>query len=195
MEHKTDAPSTSRRLPDKWVGKIFQELQGNYGSRFLNQWKTGQSLPDGSDAGVRNAMNVWAEKLGGFVETPEVFGAVLASLPEDPPALPAFVGLCRSEMLRLRDVQQKIAHKLTPEEEEHNRQMAAQALKSAKADREKDFLDWAKRPRSRLAFAEVKKLAATDLRFADILADLVTGGVSDGQSLLKVWNCDDWVPA
>jgi len=145
-------------------------------------------------------MSVWAEKLGGFVETPEVFGAVLASLPEDPPALPAFVGLCRAEMLRLRDVQQKIAHKLTPEEEEHNRQMAAQALKAAKVDREKDFLDWAKRPRSRMAFHEAVKLAnatgqKADPRFREILDGLVRDGRATADKLLMVWNCDDWVPA
>lgn len=199
MTNQPAGSSTSTKaLPDKWVAKLFQELQGNYGNRFLNQWKIGQQLPDGQDAGVRNAMTTWAEKLGGFMETPEVFGMVLSSLPDEPPNLPAFVALCRNAMLRVRDNQQRIAHKLTPEEEDHNRQMAEKALKAAKADRERDFLDWAKRPRSREAFEQVRKLAIAtgqkaDPRFREILDTLIADGRATADKLLMLWNCDDWV--
>ena len=145
-------------------------------------------------------MNVWAEKLGGFMEEPKSFGEVLANLPDEPPNLPEFVALCRGAMLRARDGQQAITHKLTPEEDAHNREMAEKALKAAKADREKDHLDWAKRPRSRQAFQEVVKLAnatgqKADPRFRDILDKLITDGRATADNLLMVWNCQDWVPA
>lgn len=145
-------------------------------------------------------MNVWAEKLGGFMEDPKVFGEVLANLPDEPPNLPEFVALCRGAMLRARDGQQAISHKLTPEEKAHNQEMAEQALKVAKVDREKDFLDWAKKPRSRQAFHEVVKLAnatgqKADPRFREILDTLIADGHATADKLLMVWNCQDWVPA
>lgn len=96
-----DESSTLRQqLPERWVAKIFQELQGNYGTRFLNQWKTGQTLADGTDAGVKNAMATWARKLSGFIDMPEVFKEVLESLPADPPSAPEFVSLCREAARR-----------------------------------------------------------------------------------------------
>ena len=54
-----------QRLPEGWIQRIFATMQGHYGTRFLNMWKTGQVLPDGTDAGVVNAMNHWSEKMGG----------------------------------------------------------------------------------------------------------------------------------
>jgi len=70
-------------------------MQGHYGTRFLNMWKTGQVLPDGNDAGVVNAMNHWSEKLGGYVDRPDVIKKVLESLPIEPPSLPQFMELMR----------------------------------------------------------------------------------------------------
>ena len=65
------------RLPDAWVQRIFATMQGHYGTRFLNMWRTGQTLPDGNDAGVVNAMNHWAEKLGWYVNSPDTIKEVL----------------------------------------------------------------------------------------------------------------------
>lgn len=85
----------SKRLPDNWVQRIFATMQGNYGSKFLNMWKTGQILPDGNDAGIVNAMNHWAEKLGGWHDHPDTIRTVLENLPADPPTLPQFVQMLR----------------------------------------------------------------------------------------------------
>lgn len=85
----------SRRLPDNWVQRIFATMQGNYGSRFLNMWKTGQILADGNDAGIVNAMNTWAEKLGGWHDHPDTIKKVLENLPAEPPTLPQFVQMLR----------------------------------------------------------------------------------------------------
>ena len=87
--------SQSKRLPDNWVQRIFATMQGNYGSRFLNMWKTGQILPDGNDAGIVNAMNHWAEKLGGWHDHPDTIKKVLDNLPTEPPTLPQFMQMLR----------------------------------------------------------------------------------------------------
>jgi hypothetical protein len=70
-------------------------MQGHYGTRFINMWKTGQILPDGSDAGIVNAMTQWGEKLGGYQNSPETIKRALENLPNDPPSLPMFLQICR----------------------------------------------------------------------------------------------------
>jgi len=87
--------TSENRLPSRWVQKIFATMQGHYGTRFLNMWKTGQILPDGTDAGIANAMDLWDRKLAGFATTPETINKVLDNLPVDPPSLPQFRELLR----------------------------------------------------------------------------------------------------
>jgi hypothetical protein len=77
------------------VRKLFAELQGNYGTRFLDMWRSGQTNVDGDDVGLQNAMSLWAEKLAGFRERPDAIRRVLDTLPPHPPTLPEFVALCR----------------------------------------------------------------------------------------------------
>jgi hypothetical protein len=83
----------SSKLPDGWIQRVFATMQGNYGTRFMNQWKTGQVLPDGSDAGVVNAMNHWSEKMAGF--SAATIKRALENLPEEPPSLPQWISLLR----------------------------------------------------------------------------------------------------
>lgn len=75
--------------------KLFGELQGNYGTRFLDMWRSGQTDTNGDDVGLQNAMALWAEKLAGFRDRPEAIRRVLDTLPKHPPTLPEFVELCR----------------------------------------------------------------------------------------------------
>jgi hypothetical protein len=86
----------NQALPQSWVQKIFATMQGHYGTRFLNMWKTGQILSDGTDAGVANAMEHWSRKLAGWSDSPETIKRTLENLPADPPSLPQFC-----EMMRL----------------------------------------------------------------------------------------------
>lgn len=79
-----------------WVRKLFAELQGNYGARFLDMWRSGQTDSNGDDVGLQNAMALWAEKLGGFRDKPGAIRRVLDALPEHPPTLPRFLDLCRA---------------------------------------------------------------------------------------------------
>lgn len=76
--------------------KLFAELQGNYGTRFLDMWRSGQADTNGDDVGLQNAMDMWAEKLAGFRERPDAIRRVLDTLPKHPPTLPEFVELCRT---------------------------------------------------------------------------------------------------
>lgn len=128
MQHQTTESSTSRQqspLPEAWVTRIFLALQGNYGTRFLNMWKLGQTLPDGQDAGLVNAKRVWAEKLAGFADRPECIKHVLDALPEDPPTLPQFVDLCRKAPKKELPA---LPHKLTEEQLKRNRERIAEMV-------------------------------------------------------------------
>lgn len=88
--------STLRQpLPAGWVRKLFGELQGNYGTRFLDMWRSGQTDTNGDDVGLQNAMALWAEKLAGFRDRPDAIRRVLDTLPPHPPTLPEFVALIR----------------------------------------------------------------------------------------------------
>ena len=101
-------------------------MQGHYGTRFLNMWKTGQILSDGTDAGLTNAMNHWAEKLGGYKDHPETIKRALENLPQDPPTLPQ---LC--EILRHSWAPPEvplITKQWTKEELEQNKKRAAEAI-------------------------------------------------------------------
>lgn len=119
-----------QRLPDAWVQRIFATMQGHYGTRFLNMWKTGQVLPDGSDAGVVNAMNHWAEKLGGYSERGDVIKKVLENLPIEPPSLPQFLELMRHAWFPPPNLQ--ITRQLTAEELERNKRNAAECMAKIK---------------------------------------------------------------
>ena len=105
--------SYQQPLPAHWMSKIFLAMQGYYGTRYTNMWKTGEVLPNGDDAGHMNMMRVWSEKLGGFTDYPECIAHALQNLPQHPPTLPEFMELCRRAP---RKEKQLLEHKLTDEE-------------------------------------------------------------------------------
>lgn len=149
MHTPQDESSTSRQaLPNEVIAWIFRELQGNYGSRFLNQWKTGQTTPGGSDAGVQNAMRTWARKLVGFSDQTHAIESVLEHLPNDPPSLPEFVALCRTAASRPRDSAPKLQHVMTPEERATAERATNAAMKALNRDK-RDHKAWAKRLQKR----------------------------------------------
>ena len=171
MTNESLTSTPKKRLPDSWVVKIFSTMQGHYGTRWLNMWRIGQSLPDGQDAGVVNAINHWAEKLGGYIDHPQTIKKVLENLPPEPPSLPQF-----AEMLRHSHVPPDVPmleSKISDEERERNKPKIREMLASLRepyADYKKgDGKDWARtivqtplnidgKPRSQEAIAMAKKV-------------------------------------
>lgn len=106
--------------------KIFNTMHGYYGNRWANMWKLGQLTADGMDTGVINAMNTWADALGGYVDYPEAIKIALANLPDDPPTLPKF-----KEMLRQAHIPAAgpaLTYQPSKEEIERNKQKVAKIL-------------------------------------------------------------------
>ena len=124
---------SERRLPSNWIQKIFATMQGHYGTRFLNMWKTGQVLPDGTDAGIANAMNHWDKKLAGYATSPETIRKVLDNLPADPPSLPQFYELLRHAYTPENSL--AIGREHTQEEIEANKARLKEMLSTLKAHR------------------------------------------------------------
>ena len=118
----------SNKLPEGWIQRIFATMQGNYGTRFMNQWKTGQTLPDGSDAGVVNAMNHWAEKMGGT--SAATIKRALEQLPEDPPTLPQFLALLRRSYVEPPVL--RLGNDLTAEQMATNKRRIAELISKVK---------------------------------------------------------------
>lgn len=115
------SPEIKPVLPDAWVGRIFDHMTANYGTKFLDLWR-------GTDLAL--VRRHWAEKLGGFVEKPEAIKLALDALDEKPfpPTLPEFLALCREAARRIAPPVAALPHKLTLEELEKNRKRAAELI-------------------------------------------------------------------
>lgn len=120
-EHQPRRPP----LPDSWIRKLFAEMHGNYGAKWVQMWATGERLQDGSDAGMKVAMSVWAEKLAGFADKPEAVRAVLNSLPDQVPTLPKFLELCREQARKIAPTAKMIENTLTEDQIRANRERIA----------------------------------------------------------------------
>lgn len=192
---RANESSMRRPLPDLWVARIFQAMQGNYGTRFLNQWKTGQTLADGTDAGVKNAMAFWAEKLGGFADQPERIKRTLDALPSEPPSLPQFIELCR---MARPDDKPALPHKLTADEQRHQREKSLRLGEAVGSGKLRDGIDvhWATHPRSTMQIAMIFDAAKHDQRFKPCIEQMVSDGIctSEGR-LLKVYRNQRWESA
>lgn len=191
---RADESSMSRQsLPASVVGKIFQTMQGNYGSRFLNQWRTGQILENGKDAGLVNAMAFWGSKLGRFACTLERIEHALKHLPEDPPSLPVFERMCNSAPAKEAPALRYVP---TAEDEERARQAAASAAKAIKKI-SGDGIDthWATHPKSVQQLKFIFEAAQRDKRFAPCIDQMVQEGIctEDGY-LLKTYRDQQWWP-
>ena len=159
--------------------KIFAELQGNYGSRFLDMWRSGQTLDDGRDAGIENAKGQWADKLAGFATCPERIGKALKNLPQHPPTLPEFVALCRQQY---GEQHKALPAPMMSDEQYHDRMAELERAARRIAEPHQDMLGWARTPPvigsgdswERLI---VDLVIAGDGRFRPILAEHMQAGV------------------
>lgn len=89
-------------MPVDVVNNIFKVFHGFYGNLFLSKFSTGEVDPQGGDAGIVSARQIWGHGLRDFDA-----GTVKAALaqcmdrhPEFPPSLPQFVALCAANKPR-----------------------------------------------------------------------------------------------
>lgn len=116
----------SNRLPDTWILKIFNTMQSHYGTRWMNMWKLGETLPNGLDVGMANAMEAWAIKLGSYHDKPETLKKVLQNLPTEPPSLPQFMELLKNCYVPQSHLQ--LGDDLTEEQKQKNKQRIREIL-------------------------------------------------------------------
>ncbi len=195
MYTEPSTETTSPALPDRWIAKLFGELQGNYGKNFISMWASGVMV-NGEDSGLLIARKTWAKKLAPWVSRPEVIRAVLDNLPPAKvPNLPDFEDRCREmarEMARKAREQESTANAIgytpTPEDIERQRAAAAALAETAKAKTAiagVDGMDWARRPGSQIALTaitdEVKRGNRT---LASVFDRLVADGVATAEGVL-----------
>lgn len=82
-------------LPASWVDRIFDRMQGLYGSIWVDRWRTGETVdtPRGPvDKGVMVAKATWAQELAGFADQPERLMKAIDACGSRPmpPTLPEF---------------------------------------------------------------------------------------------------------
>lgn len=98
-----NAPLKRPPLPESWVERIFDRMQGLYGSLWVDRWRSGETIkaPDGTtaDRGMILAKATWAQELGGFAGEAERIAKALDDCRGRnlPPTLPEFIGLCRQQ--------------------------------------------------------------------------------------------------
>ena len=182
-------------LPRSWVERIFNRLHGVYGSQFSGKYHQGVMV-NGVDAGLENAMQVWADELGGFSDHPEAIGYALENIdPKFPPSSKEFLALCRRAPKKQAPM---VEHKISPEELARGLEKLNQTQKQV-AKPKQDMLDWARKPRSAIAFTALYQLAVRDeeSEFIEILDGLRKAGHVDGDRLVNRWDyaSNGWVQA
>lgn len=171
-------------MPSQVIDRLFSRLQGIYGTSFTSKFSTGAG-DDGRDRGFENAKAVWSDELSGFSDNLDALAYALRNTdPKFPPSAREFLTLCRAAPRKEAPV---LAHKLTPEESEHNRQMASEATKALKP-KISDGIDvhWATHPRSEMQLKFIFDAAKKDARFAPCIAQMIEQGIcTEAGNLLK----------
>ena len=98
-----NAPSKRPPLPESWVERIFDRMQGMYGSLWVDRWRTGEAVERGGrtfDRGLLLAKATWGEELAGFADQPQRLSKAIDACRSLrlPPTLPEFLALCRQQV-------------------------------------------------------------------------------------------------
>lgn len=191
---------STRSLPGSWVDRIFDRMQGLYGSLWVERWRNGDMVQVAGrqmDAGLLNAKAVWSEELAGFASRPDCIKAALDACKSRslPPTLPEFAQGCRDAMRRIGEGTQKLSHTLTTEELLQQRESAEKVAATVKSrPTEFDGLKWAAHPRSKIAVQAVFNEAKSGNKvLSKVFDDLVTAGVvtPEGKAL-KLYINGEW---
>ena len=173
----TTTPS-KEPLPDSWVERIFQRMQGLYGSLWVDRWRSGEKVERGGqlfDSGLLNAKATWAMELGGFSDQPERIARALESCRHRnmPPTLPEFIDLCRQQVAE----QAKALPPPTPDAERRQRNIeSAAAVKVGSVGN----LQWAERLRTRYLAGE--RLLPIQVQLASEALGEVWEGGAEGRT-------------
>lgn len=181
----TSLPSLSA-LPDGWIERIFQRLEGRYGSLFLDRWK-------GCD--VANVKATWSDELAGFADRPDCITYALRSLSDQPfpPTLPEFIAACRRAPVA--EKQQALPYRPDPERAKAAAGRLSQQMRGK--SEEYDPLLWARCPKSQKALDYVIDGAKKSGSLATILSGLKASGICNeaGKLLKRYKGQGQWVTA
>lgn len=180
-----NAPSKRPPLRDSWVERIFDRMQGLYGSLWLDRWRSGEVIEhDGQrfDRGLLLAKATWGQELAGFGDSPERITRALEACRHRnlPPTLPEFLDLCRQQHA---DAPAALPAPKVPQEVAQARAQELRQAADRIASRAFDGLAWAKTPPDRGARGSLWERRIIGLaeqghpKFLRILADHVERGV------------------
>lgn len=180
-----NAPSKRPMLPDSWVERIFDRMQGLYGALWVDRWRSGETIEQGGrlfDRGLLLAKATWGQELAGFVDQPARIHRALDACRHRnlPPTLPEFLDLCRqgvSEVDRALPPPRMSAEEVAPRIAEVSQRLAQPRAGS---------LSWASQApapgcRGPWESAIIKLAEQGDQRFVRILAEHVANGVIRGE--------------
>lgn len=192
-----NSPSKRPPLPDSWVERIFDRMQGLYGSLWLDRWRSGEMIEQGGrqfDRGLLLAKATWGQELAGFAEQPERISKALEACRHRslPPTAPEFIELCRQQHADMPPALP--APKVPPEVAQVRAQeLAATARKIA--SKPFDGVAWAKTPPvtvkgSAWELRIIELAEAGRAPFVEILRQHVAAGVIRSERAKAVLNAD-----
>ena len=181
------------RLPDAWVTKIFQRLNGIYGAQFRSKYS---QIENGIDVGIALAADAWASELGDMVNRPEAIAYALDHLPTDhAPNAIQFLDACK-RCPRKEENHVRIEYKPTAEDMARQKEMAHKVSQAVKP-KEFDGLLWAKKPKSQKAMdmiSDSKKNASRFPALAGVYDYLLENQIcNEHGKLLHRWDGLAWV--
>lgn len=188
---------SARILPASWVEKIFDRMQGMYGSMWLDRWRTGELIEVSGrsvDRGLLNAKKTWAEELGGFADKADCIGKALDACKSNkfPPTLPEFLALCRESAIRAGNSAPQISYTPTAEDLQRQREAAQKVAETAqKKTHAYDPMRWCRKPGSQIAMDHIVEEARTrgNPVLAGVLHELIDSGIcTQAGKLLKRWD-------
>lgn len=114
-------------------------MQGLYGSKWVDMWRSGKLNEEGKDVGTINAVQTWGRALSTLREDQVMYGlSHVETACKFPPTLPEFIGFCRSA-----PAPQKLALPPPDPTPEQRKERAVQAEKLKKINFAAPGLGWA----------------------------------------------------
>jgi hypothetical protein len=190
-----------QNLPASWVERIFDRMQGLYGTLWLDRWRTGETVEMAGrsmDRGLLNAKATWAAELAGFADKAECIGKALEACRSQqfPPTLPEFLKLCRDAALRSGNSAPQIAYTPTAEDLQRQREAAQKVAETAqKKTHHFDPMRWCRKPGSQIAMDHIIEEARSrgNQVLAKVLDELIETGIcTQAGKLLKRWDRGEW---